>query len=212
MRLQSGSDFQQRRFSMLMNQQPHSRLCFAIPRLVSDSRSMRLPVIALLICLMAFSSGCGYSTAGKATHIPDNVQTIFIPAFVNQTRTYKIEQTVTAQVVREFVSRTRFKIVSDPQAESDATLKGTVVSTTVAPLTYDSQSGRASSALVTVNMKVSLVDRAGKVIFEDPNYTFREQYQVSRDIASFLDEESPALARLSRDLARTLVADVLEAY
>jgi outer membrane lipopolysaccharide assembly protein LptE/RlpB len=173
---------------------------------------MRLPVIALVTALAISSAGCGYSTAGKATHIPANVQTIFIPAFVNQTHTYKIEQIVTAQVVREFVSRTKFKIVSDSQAESDATLKGTVVSTSVVPLTYDSQSGRASSAMVTVSMKISLVDKTGKTLFDNPNYTFREQYQVSRDIASFLDEESPALQRLSRDLARTLVADVLEAY
>ena len=161
---------------------------------------------------MIFTAGCGYSTAGKNTRIATNVHTIYIPAFVNQTHTYKIEQIVTAQVVREFVSRTKFKVVSDSSAESDATLKGTVVSTTVDPLTYDSQSGRASSALVTVRMKISLVDKSGKVLFDNPNYVFREQYQVSRDIASFLDEESPALERLSRDLARTLVAAVVEAY
>ena len=63
-----------------------------------------------------------------------------------------------------------------------------------------------------MNLKVALTDKSGKVLFENPNYVFREQYQVSRDIASFLDEESPALERLSRDLARTLVASVLEAY
>lgn len=198
----------------LISQRPRrkSRLAFRTP--VANSNSMRLRELAsiLLVSLVIFSVGCGYSTAGKATHIPENVHTIFIPAFVNQTHTYKIEQTMTAQVVREFVTRTKFKVVSDPQAESDATLKGTVVSTTVAPLTYDSQSGRASSALVTVNLKVSLTDKSGKVLFENPNYVFREQYQVSRDIASFLDEESPALERLSRDLARTLVASVLEAY
>jgi outer membrane lipopolysaccharide assembly protein LptE/RlpB len=173
---------------------------------------MRFCAFAVLLVTILFAAGCGYSTAGKATHIPSTVQTIFIPAFANETRTYKIEQTVTAQVVREFVTRTKFHIVSDPQSASDATLKGTVLSTEVAPLTYDSQSGRASSALVTVRMKVSLVDKAGKVLFENPNYVFREQYQVSRDIASFLDEESPALERLSRDLARTLVAGVLEGY
>jgi outer membrane lipopolysaccharide assembly protein LptE/RlpB len=197
--------------TVLIEKRRQPSFCFAAAPLVAHSKLMRLPMV-LVIYLTILSAGCGYSTAGKAAHIPANVQTIFIPAFINQTHTYKIEQTVTAQVVREFVSRTRFRIVSDSQAESDATLKGTVVSTTVAPLTYDSQSGRASSALVTVNMKVSLVDKAGKILFENSNYTFREQYQVSRDIASFLDEESPALERLSRDLARTLVADVLEGY
>lgn len=181
---------------------------------MAHSKNMRMrPVIAALLLLTLISMpGCGYSTAGKATHIPPNIQTIFIPAFSNQTHTYKIEQTVTTQVVKEFISRSRFHVVNNPDAPSDATLRGTVISTAVSPLTYDSQSGRASSALVTVNLKVSLVDKQGKVLFENQNYTFREQYQVSRDIASFLDEESPALERLARDLARTLVADVLEAF
>ena len=197
---------------MFMNRRPQRSFCLASTSAVADSKKMRLFFLAWVTCLMVSLAGCGYSTAGKAAHIPANVQTIFIPGFVNQTHTYKIEQIVTAQVVREFVSRTKFRIVSDPRDESDATLKGTVVSTSVVPLTYDSQSGRASSALVTVTMKILLVDKAGKTLFDNPDYTFREQYQVSRDIASFLDEESPALQRLSRDLARTLVADVLEAY
>jgi outer membrane lipopolysaccharide assembly protein LptE/RlpB len=181
---------------------------------MADSKSMRqrIIVIALALAVGLSEAGCGYSTAGKATHIPANIQTIFIPAFTNQSHTYKIEQTVTSQVVREFISRSKFRLVNDSEASSDATLHGTVVSTTVAPLTYDSLSGRASSALVTVNLKISLVDKQGKVLFQNQNYTFREQYQVSRDIASFLDEESPALERLARDLARTLVADVLESF
>ena len=169
-------------------------------------------ILALALTIASCTIGCGYSTAGKAAHIPSNIQTIFIPAFVNQTHTYKIEQIVTTQVVREFIARTKYKVVSDPAADSDATLKGTVLSAEVVPMTYDSQSGRASSALVTVKLKISLLDKSGKVLFENQDYVFREQYQVSRDIASFLDEESPALERLSRDLARTLVADVLEAY
>lgn len=179
---------------------------------MADSECMRVPAFVLAFTLTIFSTSCGYSTAGKATHIPATVNTILIPAFINKTHTYKIEQAMTAQVVREFISRTKYKVVTDPEAESDATLKGTVLSTDVVPLTYDSQSGRASSALVTVKLKISLIDHSGKVLFENPNYVFREQYQVSRDIASFLDEESPALDRLSRDLARTLVADVLEAF
>jgi hypothetical protein len=35
---------------------------------------------------------------------------------------------------------------------------------------------------------------------------------VAREIASFFDEQTPALQRMSRDFARTLVSDILEAY
>ncbi len=157
-------------------------------------------------------SGCGYHTAGRAVRVPAAVQTIAIPAFTNQTQTYRLEQTITAAVVKEFVSRTKYRVENEENSNADAILHGTIVSTQISPQSYDSQTGRASSALVVVNLWVSLVDSKGKVLFENPNYVFREQYQISREISSFFEEESPALERLSRDLAHTLVADILENY
>jgi outer membrane lipopolysaccharide assembly protein LptE/RlpB len=166
----------------------------------------------LWIVPLILATGCGYSTGGKATRLPQSVHTIAIPAFINQTQTYRIEQTMTAAVVREFNSRSKYRIVTDASADADATLRGTISTTQFAPLTYDSQTGRASSAIVTVTMKVSLTDKHGKPLFENQNYTFREQYQVSREISSFFEEESPAVERMARDFARTLVADILENY
>src|SRR5215471_4825039 len=172
--------------------------------------SSRLPVILLILAMVL--SGCGYHTAGHAVRLPENLHVIAIPGFINQTQTYRIEQILTRDVVREFISRTTYQVINATSDSADATLKGTVVSTLAAPLTYDAQTGRASSAVITVAMRVSLVDRSGRVLFESQNYTFREQYQVSREIASFFDEETPALQRMSRDFARTLVSDILEAY
>jgi outer membrane lipopolysaccharide assembly protein LptE/RlpB len=156
--------------------------------------------------------GCGYHTAGHATRIPASVRTIAVPIFVNQTQTYRIEQILTRDVVREFLARTHYQIANDAGQSADAVLKGTVVSAQAAPLTYDAQTGRISSAVVTVSMKVSLVDHAGHTFFENQNYTFRQQYQVSREVTSFFEEETPALQRMSQDFARTLVGDILEAF
>jgi outer membrane lipopolysaccharide assembly protein LptE/RlpB len=172
----------------------------------------RLIAILLAVSVLGLSSACGYGTGGRAARIPPEIRTIAIPTFVNQTQTYKVEQSVTSAIVKEFHSRTKFRVLHEEVTEADAVLRGTIASTQLAPLTYDSQTGRASSALVTVNLRVSLTDRTGKILFDNPNYTFREQYQVSRDISSFFEEESLALERLSRDLARTLVADLLENY
>ena len=173
---------------------------------------IRIGILILAMAAAITMSGCGYSTAGKAVRIPANIRTISVPTFVNQTQTYRIEQTMTAAVVREFLSRTHYKVTTDEGAASDAVLRGVVTSTQVSPLTYDSQTGRASSALVTVNMRVTLSDTSGRPIYDNPNYVFREQYQVSREISSFFQEESPAIERLSRDFAHTLVADILENY
>ena len=156
--------------------------------------------------------GCGYHTAGHATRIPASVRTIAVPVFVNQTQTYRIEQILTRDVVREFLARTHYQIANDAGQSADAVLKGTVVSAQAAPLTYDAQTGRISSAVVTVSMKVSLVDHSGHTFFENQNYTFRQQYQVSREVTSFFEEETPALQRMSQDFARTLVGDILEAF
>jgi len=170
----------------------------------------RAVAVAALLCLM--SAGCGYHTAGHAAQLPDNVKTIAIPAFGNETQTYKIEQTLTAAVVREMVTRTHYHVLNQTSDAADATLRGSVISTYSAPLTYDSQTGRASSVLVTVNMKVALTDKQGKVLYENPSYIFRQQYQVSSDLTSFFEEDTPALQRLSQEFARTLVSNILEGF
>jgi len=173
---------------------------------------MKLWAAALAALLCIGATGCGYHTAGHAVQLPENVKTIAVPAFINQTHTYRVEQTLTAAVIREFTTRTHYHISNDASDAADATLRGTVVSTYTAPLTYDSQTGRAASVLVIVNMKVSLTDRQGKILFENPSYVFREQYEVSRELSSFFEEDSPALERLSRDFARTLVSNILEGF
>jgi outer membrane lipopolysaccharide assembly protein LptE/RlpB len=149
---------------------------------------------------------------GHSNRLPENVRVLAVPTFVNQTLTYRIEQMLTRDVVRELIDRTHYKVVLSAGDSADATLKGTVLSAQTAPLTYDPQTGRISSSLVTVTMKVSLIDRSGRVLFENQNYTFREQYQVSANTASFFSEETPALQRMSRDFARTLVSDILEGF
>lgn len=167
---------------------------------------------ALLPILIAVLSGCGYKTGGHAANIPANVHTIAISGFTNQSKTYRVEQVLTAGVVREFISRTHYRILNRESSEADATLHGTVISTQITPVAYDSITGRAASAIIVVNMQVSLLDRQGKVLFQNPNYSFHEQYQISRELTSFFEEESPALDRLSQDFARTLVSNILEAF
>jgi hypothetical protein len=115
-------------------------------------------------------------------------------------------------VVRELVTRSHYHVLGQAGSDADATLRGTVTSTYTSPLTYDSRTGRAASVLVIVGMRVSLTDRHGKVLYENPSYLFREQYQVSRELTSFFEEDTPALQRLSQEFARTLVSNVLEGF
>jgi outer membrane lipopolysaccharide assembly protein LptE/RlpB len=167
---------------------------------------------AACLALLLASTGCGYHTAGHTAQLPENVKTIAVPAFVNETTTYRIEQLLTSSVVREFTTRTHYHILNDPGEAADATLRGTVLSASSSPLTYNSATGQAASVLVVVSMRVSLTDRQGKVLYQNPSYLFREQYEVSQDLASFFEEDSPAFRRLSQDFARTLVSNILEGF
>jgi len=180
------------------------------PGLCASNGLLSFRRVAMLTCFLA--TGCGYHTAGHTTTIPENVRTIAIPAFVNQTQTYKIEQMLTTAVVREMVTRTHYHVIDQSDADADATLRGTVLSTYTTPMTYDSKTGRAASLLVVISMKVALQDKQGKVLYQNPAYLFREQYEVSRDPNSFFEEDSPAFQRLSRDFAQTLVSNILEGF
>ena len=166
------------------------------------------PALMTLLLLGA----CGYHTLGHTGQLPASVQTIAVPPFKNETATYRIEQMLTSSVVREFTTRTRYRILNDTNDDADATLRGTVLSTAASPLAYDTATGRAASVLVVVSMRVTFSDRHGKVLYENPAYVFREQYEVSQDLNSFFEEDSLASRRLSEDFARTLVSDILEGF
>ena len=166
--------------------------------------------LAALLCLAL--AGCGYQTSGKADLLPTDLRTIAIPAFQNQTQTYKLEQRLTEAVVHEFLGRSRYQIVNSPAQGADAVLRGTVTSSYVYPVTYDTQTGRVATVAVTIAVSVALTDRDGHTLYSNPNYIFRDQYQLSRDVASFFQEETPALDRMSRDFARTLVSNILEGF
>jgi outer membrane lipopolysaccharide assembly protein LptE/RlpB len=167
---------------------------------------------AAILALLLVGAGCGYHTAGHAVQLPENVKIIAVPTFVNETSEYRIEQLLTASVVREFTTRTHYHILNNSSDAADATLRGTVISTSASPLTYNSATGQAASVLVVVSMRVALTDRQGKVLYQNPSYLFREQYEVSQDLASFFEEDSPAFRRLSQDFARTLVSNILEGF
>lgn len=163
--------------------------------------------VLLLLC-----TGCGYHTAGHVVQAPESIQTLAIPVFKNNSTTYRIEQILTESVVHEFTTRTRYQILHESSDDADATLQGTVLSTAATPLAYDTNTGRAANVLVVVAISVKLTDRHGKVLYQNPQYLFREQYELSQDLTTFFQEDSPALHRLSRDFGRTLVSNVLEGF
>ena len=171
---------------------------------------MRLLRIAPLLLLL---TGCGYHTVGSASHLPKTMHTLAIPTFVNHTQSYHTETAFTQSVIREFNNRTPYKVLnSDVAEEADATLQGTIFSYTVVPLTYNSQTGQSSSFLITIAARVTITDRNHRVLYSNPSLVFRQQYQTTENLVSFIQEDPAAVQRLSRDFAQNLVGDILESF
>jgi Lipopolysaccharide-assembly len=172
----------------------------------------RLQIVSCVAAVLLMSTSCGYHTSAHGVRLPTDMRTIYLPAFANTTHTYHIEELLTSDVVKELRNRTNYRIVLTNDGSADATLSGTVIATFIAPLTYNSQTGGISSSLVIVTMKVALVSRNGKVLWDNPNLLYREEYQIANNGKNFFEEESPALERLGVNFAQTLVSDMLEAY
>src|ERR1700756_2519748 len=86
-------------------------------------------------CLAA--AGCGYHVAGRSNSLPKSIHVIAVPALENKTTSYRIEQRLTAATVHEFLVRTSYRVVPDPE-NADAVLRGKVLSLEATPLLFDS--------------------------------------------------------------------------
>jgi lipopolysaccharide assembly LptE-like protein len=167
---------------------------------------------ALLAFAALLATACGYHVAGRADLVPKNIQAIAIPAFSNVTTRYKLTDRLPEAISREFISRTRYRIVPDP-TQADAVLNGAVLSYTSYPTIFDPVTGRASGVQLQVTLRVTLVERAsGKVLFNRPNMDVRERYQISTDPSVFFEESDAALDRASQQTARQVVSSILENF
>lgn len=156
--------------------------------------------------------GCGYHTVGSATHLPAGTRTIDVPIFTTRVQNFSTEVDFTKAIIREFNTRTNYKVLTGTDADADAHLTGTILTQSIAPLTYDSASGQTASYLITITAKVVLSARDGRILYQNDALPFREQYQSTQDLNGFIQEDGPAVKRLSQDFARTVVSNILESF
>jgi hypothetical protein len=201
----------------------------------------RLANVVCLLLVVALLAGCGYRIAGHSNALPKSIHVIAVPAMENKTSTYRIEQKLTAATIHEFLAKTPYHVVSDPNG-GDAVLHGKVLSLEVTPLLFQTTPGtpatattpatassaQATAMLVTIICEVTLTERAtDKVLYHTDNFLFRNEYQLAAfqqsssgtasitskaTVESIFNEGDPALDRMAQDFARRLVAAVTENY
>jgi outer membrane lipopolysaccharide assembly protein LptE/RlpB len=173
---------------------------------------VRSAALGFLLASCGYLGACGYHVAGRADALPKTIHVIAVPALENATNSYRIEQKLTSATVHEFLAATPYKISSEPSA-ADAVLRGKVTMLETVPLLFDTQTGRATTMLVTVRCEVTLTQtEPQKILYHSDKFIFRNEYEISTDVKSFFEEQDPALDRLARDFAQRLVASITENF
>src|SRR5271169_6862589 len=103
----------------------------------------RSSFVSIALLAMLLTPACGYHVGGRAALIPDTVHTISVSAFSNSTVRNTLARLLPDDIAREFHTRTRYTIVSDP-AQADAVLTGALTNFNSMGTTTDPATGRAT--------------------------------------------------------------------
>jgi len=169
-------------------------------------------LIAAAILLAAGGAGCGYRVGGQGALMPATVKTIAIPAFGNATMRYRLARVLPEEISRELLSRTHYAVIAD-SSRADAVLTGSVANFAAYGTIIDPVTSRASSNKVTVTLNLKLTERrTGKVLYSRAGADFTERYEIALDLSQYFDESDTAMDRVARDVARSVVSGILEAF
>jgi lipopolysaccharide assembly LptE-like protein len=153
---------------------------------------------------------CGYKQAGKGKSLPANIKTIAVPVFQNSSLKYRVEQRFTRAVIEEILKRARALRVVTNQEDADAVLNGDIRGFRAGGSILDD---RGRTRVWDVRIIVSVVVRdlkTHRILFENPRMAFEGEYQLSDDPQSFFNEENPAVDRIAKDFAQTIVSTLME--
>jgi hypothetical protein len=173
-------------------------------------------LLGLLAAGAGGSTACGYALAGHGTFLPSYIQTVGIPQFTNTTPFYEVENVFSQDVRTEFINRGKYKIVPDATGV-DALLTGEILGITIVPASFTDQA-QASRYVIQVVAKIEFRDlHANKVIWDNPQWLFREEYEASAaadalDPNAFFAQEANALDRVGTEFAKSVVSAILEAF
>ena len=158
-----------------------------------------------------FLSGCGYTQEAK---LPSGIKTIAIPTFKNEIPPQEqfayrpgIEIELTNALIDRFIFDGNLKVVDEDKAE--AILEGSIISYEQEGLRFDRLESVEEYRLFLV-VKFKLIDaKTGKVILEEPNFSGRAEFFVSRNP---LSNRRISANTATFDLAKSLVNRIVEEW
>jgi len=165
----------------------------------------RAGAAALLLALAA--AGCGYSLRGT---LPEHLQTVAVPVFVNRTREPAVENIVTRAVVEAFTTNGRLRVVRPEDA--DAILEGEIIGYDLQSVAFDASANvRQFRLVVTMNLRLRDV-RQNTVIYQRAGVQERADFRVPGTVSDTIAREESALRTAATDIGRAIVSFTIERF
>jgi hypothetical protein len=170
--------------------------------------------IRLFFILLLFSGASGFTECYKPvtnSGLPKHIKTVAVPAFqfeVSGAR-YRVETRFTEAVTKEIIKRGRGLKVQGAREGADAVIEGTIRNFYFTGVLLD-RDGRARVYEVTIVAAVTIRDlKENKILYDNQNFIFRDSFEFSEDPRSFFNEEDPAVERMSRVFAESVVSTII---
>ncbi len=172
-------------------------------------RTHRPAVWAIPAACALLACACGYMPVGTGA-LPPGIKVIRVPMFENRTTRFELDLKLTQAVINELVSRGKIQVTTDAD-KADAVLEGRILNFIVNPIAFSDQR-TADRYEILVVADVTLKEaKGGRVIYANPAYIFKTDYQVPQG-QDFESSETEALDNLAKLFARGLIVAILEGF
>jgi hypothetical protein len=144
--------------------------------------------------------------------LPAHVRTVAVPPFQNNALRFKIEHRFTEAVMNEVIRRGKgLRVQAEPEG-ADVVVDGVIKSFAFYGVLLD-QRGRARIFEVTITAGVTVRDQVkNRVLYDNQDYVFRGEFEFTDDPRTFFSEEDPAVERLARSFAESLVSTLVNGF
>lgn len=165
-----------------------------------------------IICLFLLVSGfteCYKPVTNSG--LPKRIKTIAVPAFKFEAKglRYRLDSRFTEAVTKEVIRRGHGLKVQGAIEGADAVIEGNIRDFSFSGVLLDRE-GRARVYEVTVVSAVTVRDLAdNKILYDNQNFIFRDSFEFSEDPRSFFNEEDPAVERMARAFAESVVSTIV---
>ena len=159
-----------------------------------------------LFCGLALMALTGCHSYSWKPNVPEELRTVAVPTFRNESDVVELGSVTARQVLREFQREGTFAVKSADEAALE--IQGVIVKAETGRLDYRRENAsRSFESEMRVAAKVSVVDRRnGKVLIDNREYAVEVNFYGSSDMVAGARDAS---GRLAEELARKIVDDVV---